>query len=329
MKVLVTGGAGFIGRRLVAALLEQETMPDAHGREQTLDAIRVSDVAEPLNPFPGDERIETIYGDLSENGAAARLVSDDVELVFHLAAVVSGEAETNFDLGLRINLDGTRRVLEACRRAGQCPRVVFSSSVAAYGGAMPEVIRDDTPANPQTSYGVQKVMSEYLVGDFSRKRFIDGRSLRLPTIVVRPGKPNAAASSFASSIIREPLQGDEFPCPVPDGTGIWVLSPRQVVEAFLHAARLPQREWEARRTLALPGITVTIAEVLNALKGIGGRAVVERIRFDTDPFIEKIVQGWPVRFAPERALAMGFAADEGIDAIIQAFVDDELGGRVA
>ena len=329
MRVLVTGGTGFIGRRLVKALLTRGHLRDASEHEQEITALCVSDVAEPPELLPDDARIEAAFGDFSLEGAAEGLLTEDTGVVFHLAAIVSGQAEQEFDLGMRINLDGTRRLLEACRRLPKPARLVFSSSVAAYGGNMPKVISDDTPATPQTSYGSQKVGSEYLVSDFARKGFVDGRSLRLPTIVVRAGKPNAAASSFASSIIREPLQGEETACPVSTETGVWLLSPRRVIECFLHAADLPAEAWGMNRTLVLPGMTVTVADMVSALRDVAGEQVAARVRFEPDPFIERIVYGWPTRFSVQRASAMGFRPDDDFHSIVEAFIEDDLGGRFA
>jgi nucleoside-diphosphate-sugar epimerase len=243
--------------------------------------------------------------------------------VFHLAAVVSGGAEADFELGYRVNLDGTRLLLEQCRRLRRPPRLVFASSVAAFGGTLPEVLDDGTIANPQTSYGAQKVISEYLVTDYTRKGFIDGRSLRLPTIVVRPGRPNLAASSFASGIIREPLNGAPSDCPVAFDTGIWLLSPRRVVEAFIHAYELPSSAWGTSRVVNLPGITATVREAVDALRRIAGESVAARVQYKPDARIEAIVRTWPVRFRTPRALAMGFAADPDVDAVIHDYVRDE------
>ena len=327
MRVLVTGGAGFLGSRLVNALLARGTVTGSSGDEQSIDEVLVADIAPPPRPFADDKRLKTRYGDFSEADAVHQLIDRDTGVVFHLAAIVSGEAEENFDKGMRINLGGTQKILEACRQRADCPRVVFASSVAVYGGDMPDVLDDMTPLTPQTSYGAQKAMSELLVNDYSRKGFIDGRALRLPTIVVRAGKPNAAASSFASSIIREPLQGTEVDCPVSGKTGVWLLSPRRVVAAFIHAADLASDAWGASRSVALPGMTVSVEEMLAALARVAGEGVAARVRFKPDPFIEKIVYGWPTRFTTERGELMGFRADERFDEIIEAFIEDELGGK--
>lgn len=329
MRVLVTGGAGFLGSRLVSALLTRGSLITSGGDEQSIDEILVADVAPPPKPFPDDKRLKTRYGDFSEADAVNQLINRDTGAVFHLAAIVSGEAEENFDKGMRVNLGGTKKVLEACRQRADCPRLVFASSVAVYGGDMPDVIDDATPLTPQTSYGSQKAMSELLVNDYSRKGFVDGRALRLPTIVVRAGKPNAAASSFASSILREPLQGAEVVCPVSRKTGVWLLSPRQVVTSFLHAADLAPDDWGASRSVALPGMTVTVEEMLAALSKVAGESVAARVRFKPDPFIEKIVYGWPTRFTTERAEVMGFRADQRFEDVIEAFIEDDLGGKFA
>jgi nucleoside-diphosphate-sugar epimerase len=222
-----------------------------------------------------------------------------------------------------VNLDGTRRVLECARKCIRPPRLVFSSSVAAFGGALPEVLDDSTTPAPQTSYGSQKVMGEYLVSDFSRKGYIDGRSLRLPTIVVRPGKANAAASSFASAVIREPLSGVDYDCPLPPDTGVWLLSPRRVIDAFIHAHELAASAWGWKRVVNLPGITVSVGEMIEAMGEIAGSATTQRVRWKPDARIEAIVRTWPVRFATPRALALGFQPDPDIATVIRAHIDDE------
>jgi nucleoside-diphosphate-sugar epimerase len=247
----------------------------------------------------------------------------DTDAVFHLAAVVSGAAEADFDLGMRVNLQGTELLLAQMRKCVRPPRLVYTSSVAAFGGELPAALDDTTIANPQTSYGTQKVIGEYLVSDYSRKGFLDGRSLRLPTIVVRAGKPNAAASSFASGILREPLNGVVSECPVAPETGVWLLSPRRVVEAFLHAWELPAQAWGAQRWLNLPGITASVAEMVEALKRVAGAKVAERVVYRADARIQAIVKTWPVNFRTPRALAMGFKADPDVDTIIRDYVENE------
>ena len=327
MKVIVTGGAGFIGRRLAKALLDRETLIGGDDQPARIDRLVVADVIAPDPGISEDPRLEVRVGDIGEPDFVRGLVDDDTGLVFHLAAVVSGGAEADFDLGMRVNLESSRHLLEAVRHLAQPARLVFASSVAVYGGDMPDVIEDSTALTPQTSYGIQKAVTELLINDYSRKGFLDGRSLRLPTIVVRPGKPNKAASSFASNILREPLEGRETNCPVGRETGVWVLSPRRVVENFIHAAELPAETWGSNRGVALPGMTVSVAEMVDALGRIGGEGVASRINWQPDPYIEKIVYGWATRFAPRRAEAMGFSADASIDEIIRAFIDDELGGQ--
>jgi nucleoside-diphosphate-sugar epimerase len=320
MKVFITGGGGFIGYRLARRLAERGTLAGPDGAPAPITGIRLFDAAFPPDPDP---RFERVTGDIAAPGAIAAALDPDTAAVFHLAAVVSGGAEADFDLGYRVNLDGTRHLLERCRRLARPPRLVFASSVAAFGGTLPEVLDDGTIANPQTSYGAQKVIGEYLVTDHTRKGFIDGRSLRLPTIVVRPGRPNLAASSFASAIVREPLNGVAYDCPVPLDTGIWLLSPRRVVEAFIHAHDLPSPTWGTSRVVNLPGITVTVRAAVDALGRIAGPAVAARVRHAPDPRIEAIVRTWPVRFRTPRALAMGFAADADIDAVIRDYIRDE------
>ena len=329
MKVLVTGGLGFLGRRLVDALLERGALTGADGAEHEIRRVVVSDLDSGPSPWPEDPRIDVRLGDFSAPGAAESLVDADTGAVFHLAAVVSGEAEQHFDLGMQVNFHGSLRLLDAIRERGACPRLVFASSVAAYGGEMPRVIEDSTILSPQTSYGSQKAAVELLIHDYSRKGFVDGRALRLPTVVVRPGKANAAASSFASAIIREPLEGRGYVCPVAKETAVWLLSPRRTVESFLHAASLPAEAFGLSRAVALPGMTLEVREMLATLQKMAGDRVATRLSFSPDPFIEKIVYGWATRFRPERALSMGFRPDETFASVVEAFIEDDLGGRFA
>ena len=304
MKILITGGGGFLGSRLAAALRARDPK----------SAITLLDVAFPAGL---DKSFRCITGDLASREVIRGAMGDDTDSIFHLAAVVSGGAEADFDLGYHVNMDGTRELLEAARKQKAPPKVVYTSSVAAFGGVLPDVLDDSTTPAPQTSYGTQKVIGEYLVADFTRKGFIDGRSLRLPTIVVRPGKPNLAASSFASGIIREPLAGVESVCPVPDTTGVWILSPRRVVEAFLHAHDLPSSAWPTTRVVNLPGITLTVREMIDAMGRVAGREAVSRVKFVPDARIQAIVKTWPVRFRTERALAMGFKPDADFESIVR------------
>ena len=321
MKIVITGGGGFIGFKLAKALLARGTLA-----AERIARLTLVDQAFPAD-LPKDPRLATLAGDISDPEFAARAIAADTTSIFHLAAVVSGAAESDFDLGMRVNLGGIRCVLERARRifdaAARPPRFVFASSVAAFGGELPEVLDDSTTPAPQTSYGSQKVIGEYAVSDYSRKGFIDGRSLRLPTIVVRPGKPNAAASSFASAVVREPLNGVAYECPVGPETGVWLLSPRKVVEAFILAHELPASAWGSNRVVNLPGITVTVAEMIAAMGKIAGSHVAKRVSWKPDARIQAIVKTWPVRFATPRALALGFKADPGIYAVIRDYIADE------
>ncbi len=317
MKIVITGGGGFIGFKLAKALLVRGTLA-----AEKIARLTLVDQAFPAD-LPKDPRLTTLAGDISDPKFAARAIAPDTASVFHLAAVVSGAAEADFDLGMRVNLQGIRNVLEQARKCARPPRLVFASSVAAFGGELPEVLDDSTTPAPQTSYGSQKVISEYLVSDFSRKGYLDGRSLRLPTIVVRPGKPNAAASSFASAVIREPLSGVAYDCPVGPETGVWLLSPRRVVEAFMHAHDLPASAWGSNRVVNLPGITVTVAGMIEAMAKIAGSQAAKRVSWKPDARIEAIVKTWPVRFATPRALAMGFKPDPDIDTVIRDYIADE------
>ena len=312
MKILITGGGGFLGSRLAKALLARGELG---GRK--ISNITLFDTAFP-NGSLKDPRVQAVTGDVAQI-----VIDPDTQAVFHLAAVVSGAAEADFDLGMRANLEGTRHVLEQARRCTRPPRLVFSSSVAAFGGELPPVLDDATTPAPQTSYGTQKVMGEYLIADYSRKGYIDGRSLRLPTIVVRAGRPNAAASSFASGILREPLNGEVSECPVGPQTGVWLLSPRRVVEAFIHAHELDAASWGAGRVVNLPGITASVAEMLEALKRVAGAKTTTRVQFKPEARIQAIVKTWPVRFSTPRSLAMGFRADPSVETVIRDYIEDE------
>jgi nucleoside-diphosphate-sugar epimerase len=274
--------------------------------------------------LPEDNRLRLAIGDIADRETVQKLLMPEVAAVFHLAAVVSGQAEADTDLGYRVNLDGTRAVLDACRALGTAPRLVFASSLAVYGGTLPPAVGDDTPLTPQTSYGTQKAIGELLVGDYSRKGFVDGRALRLPTVVVRPGRPNRAASTFASSIIREPLAGRDAVCPVAPGVVMALASPRRVVAALHRAHELPGEAFGANRSLQLPGFSVAVGAMAEAVRRAGGEAAHSRIRWQRDPQIEAIVAGWPQALAAPRATGLGFTADADIDEAVQAFIEDDL-----
>jgi D-erythronate 2-dehydrogenase len=318
MRIVITGGCGFLGRRVALLLLERGSSLGP------IDELVLFDNAPPALPLPQDRRLKLATGDIADRDTVSRLLITGTAAVFHLAAVVSGQAEADTDLGYRVNLDGTRAVLDACRALGTCPRLVFASSLAVYGGALPPPVGDDTPLTPQSSYGTQKAIGELLVNDYSRKGFVDGRALRLPTVVVRPGLPNRAASTFASSIIREPLAGKDAVCPVSPDLVMALASPRRVVAALHRAHELPAEAFGANRSLQLPGFSVAVGEMAEAVRRAGGEAAHARIRWQHDPEIEAIVAGWPQALAAPRATALGFAADADIDEAVQAFIEDDL-----
>jgi D-erythronate 2-dehydrogenase len=318
MRVVITGGCGFLGRRLALLLLERGSTIGL------IDELVLFDNAPPALPLPNDPRLKMVTGDIADRETVTKMLMPGAAAVFHLAAVVSGQAEADTDLGYRVNLDGTRAVLDACRALGTRPRLVFASSLAVYGGELPPSVGDDTPLRPQTSYGTQKVIGELLVGDYSRKGFVDGRAMRLPTVVVRPGLPNRAASTFASSIIREPLAGKEAVCPVSPDLVMALASPRRVVAALHRAHELPGEAFGANRSLQLPGFSVSVGEMVEAVRRAGGPEAHGRIRWQHDPQIEAIVASWPQALAAPRATALGFAADADIDEAVQAFIEDDL-----
>jgi len=270
-----------------------------------------------------------VTGDITDKSSIEAAIPHDVDGVFHLAAVVSAAAEADFDLGMAVNLHGVMHLLERLRATGRNPKLLFTSSIATYGGAMPPEILDDTPQTPQNSYGAQKAAGEILVSDYSRKGFVDGRSLRLPTIVVRPGKPNKAASTFASSIIREPLTGREAICPVSPDTVMPIMSPRLVIEAFLKAYEAEASAFGSWRSLLLPGLSVTVEEMAKALARVAGEETADLIRWAPDPDIQRIVSGWPTRVSPERAGRLGIATDASMDDVIKAFIEDDLEAQKA
>ena len=304
MKTLITGAAGMIGRKLTERL--------AGKHELVLHDI--------VSAGPG-----SLVSDFSAPGEAEKLIASRPDTIFHLAAIVSGEAEADFEKGYRINLDGTRRLFDAIRKVGDGykPRVVFASSIAVFGAPFPDAIGDEFVNAPLTSYGTQKTICELLLSDFSRKGFFDGVGIRLPTICVRPGKPNLAASGFFSGIIREPLAGQEAILPVADTVRHWHASPRAAIGFLIHAATMDTSKLGARRNLSMPGLSVTVAEQIEALRKVGGEKAVKLIRRQPDATIMKIVEGWPRTFDTKRALSLGFRADSSFEEIIRIHLEDE------
>ncbi len=327
MNVLIIGAAGMIGRKLTQALLAQ-----GHVERHEIASLTLADVMAPPAPTTSIP-CTCVAADLSDADTAASLVASRPSLIFHLAAIVSGEAEVDFDKGYRINLDGTRHLLEAIRHQHATepyrPRVVFTSSIAVFGEPLPAAIPDDQAHTPLTSYGTQKAICELLLADYSRRGFVDGIGIRLPTIVVRPGAPNKAASGFFSGIIREPLAGHDAVLPVDESVRHWFASPRAAVSFLLRAASLDTAALGQRRNLTMPGLSATVGEEIAALQRIAGPRAVARIHKAMDPTIAAIVAGWPQNFDPARALQLGFRADASFDAIVRAHIEDELGGNIA
>ena len=327
MHILVIGAAGMVGRKLT-----QRLVADGHVADRAIDALTLVDVVEPAAPTGFSGRVKTITADLSAPGAAETLAGHRPDLIYHLAAIVSGEAEADFDKGYRINLDGTRYLFEAIRQEGlkspYRPRVVFTSSIAVFGAPFPARIHDEFFSTPLTSYGTQKAIGELLLSDYSRRGFFDGIGIRLPTICVRPGKPNKAASGFFSGILREPLAGHEAVLPVSEDVRHWFASPRAAVGFLIHAATIDTAPLGGRRNISLPGLSATVKEEIEALHRVGGDKAVKLIRHEPDPAIIRIVDGWAQDFDTHRAEALGFRAETSFDAIVRAHVEDELGGVV-
>ena len=326
MKILVLGAAGMLGQKLVARLAA-----DGHVMGQAITHLIRHDVVLCPAPPAADFTIETQIGDLSETGEAQTLIASKPAIIFHLVAIVSGEAEANFEKGYLINFDGTRNLLEAIRKTGEgyCPKLIFTSSIAVFGAPFADAIDDEFFSTPLTSYGTQKAISELLISDYSRKGFMDGISLRMPTICVRPGKANMAASSFFSNIIREPLMGLEAILPVSDSVRHWHISPRRAVELLLHAANMNLQTVGPRRALSMPGVSCTVAEQILALENVAGHKAVQLIKREANETINRIVLGWPQNFNPQRALALGFKADKNFEEIIRIHIEDELKGQIA
>jgi len=327
MRVVITGGAGFLGSRLAHEILRRGSLTDARGNAREVRELVLVDVV--AAAAPGDRRVRGVTGSLDDRAVVEAVITPDTDSVFHLAAVVSGQAEADFDVGMRVNVDATRNLLERCRTCASPPKLVFASSLAVFGGALPDPVPDDAPLMPQSSYGTQKAIGELLVSDMSRKGFIDGRSLRLPTIVVRPGKPNKAASSFASGILREPLAGADALCPVPGATRMWLSSPRAAIDNFIVAHDAPASAFAHTRSINVPGISTSVDAMLAALRRVAGDAVAARVTFREDEAIGRIVKSWPVDFDTVFARKLGMRADADFESIVRQYVDDELGGRIA
>jgi D-erythronate 2-dehydrogenase len=326
MHILITGAAGMIGRKLTARLAADGTL---NGRP--IETLTLIDVVAPQRPEKFSGKVEAVATDIANPAAVCAAVAGRPAVIFYLAGVVSGEAELDFEKGMRVNLDGSRTLFEAVRAVGDGyrPRLVFTSSIAVFGAPFPPAIADDFHLTPLTSYGTQKAATELLLADYTRRGFLDGVGIRLPSIVVRPGRPNKAASGFFSSIIREPLSGEEAVLPVADSVLHWHASPRAAVGFLVHGAGLDAGKLGPRVNITMPGVCCTVAEQIAALRRIAGDKVASRIRREPDPLVARIVAGWPSRFDPARALALGFRAENSFDDIIRVHIADELGGKIA
>ena len=321
MHILILGAAGMIGQKLLQRLAKT---PGLFGFD--VSELTLADAVPPVVP-EGLAGASALTVDLASAGTADRLVAGRPDLIFHLAAVVSGEAEADFEKGYAVNLDGSRDLFEAIRREAMrepyCPRVVFASSLAVFGDPFPQVIEDEFLTAPLTSYGTQKAITELLLADYTRKGIFDGIGLRLPTICIRPGAPNKAASGFFSNILREPLKGEEAVLPVAETVRHWFASPRAAVGFFVTAAGLETARIGPRRSLTMPGLSATVAEEIEALRRVAGEQAVKRIRRETDPVIQKIVEGWPRNFDARRAADLGFRAETSFEDIIRIHLEDE------
>ncbi|QWW72250.1 D-erythronate dehydrogenase [Rhizobium sp. WYJ-E13] len=328
MHVMILGAAGMIGRKLVERIVREPLVFGRPVARLTLVDAVPPPVPETLRPIPTAMTV-----DLAAAHTADRLIESRPDLIFHLAAIVSGEAEADFDKGYAVNLDGTRALFDAIRQAGltsaYVPRLVFASSIAVFGIPFPEVIPDEFLSTPLTSYGTQKAIAELLLADYSRRGIFDGIGIRLPTICVRPGAPNKAASGFFSNILREPLVGKEAILPVNDSVRHWFASPRAAVGFFVHAATIDTARIGSRRNLTMPGLSALVSEEIEALRRVAGDKAVALIKRVPDPIIERIVAGWPTRFDAQRASSLGFKAETSFDEILKVHIEDELDGRIA
>lgn len=326
MHVAITGAAGFLGTLLSRALLTAGPLSVAGAAPAPLDRLTLVDRVEPPQDVRDDPHVAVVTGDLLELLQSGSPLPADVDAVYHLAAAVSSECEQDFDLGMRANLDGSRLLLEAARGLGTRPLVVFASSLAVYGAwpgeSLPEVVTDATLPTPRSSYGTQKLVVEQLVADYSRKGFVQGRCVRLMTVSVRPGRPNAAASGFLSGIVREPLAGQRAVCPVPAGTRVALSSPRRTLEGLLAALTTAPEDWGPPTAFALPALELTVGQMVQALEEVGGAEAVDRIDWVRDDAVEAIVAGWPSRFDSARARRLGLVADGDFADVIRQYVAD-------
>ena len=310
MQILITGAAGFLGSRLIEKLLAGPTGLPSIARIVAADVNRGA---------VDDRRVTHRQGTLTDVEFVRSIVEPDVTVVYHLAAVLSGQSEAEFDAGMEVNVDATRSLLEACRRLPRPPRLVFASTIAVFGGTLPDVVPEDAVLRPQSSYGTEKAIGELLVSEYSRRGFIDGIACRLATIAIRPGKPNSALSSFVSGIIREPLAGTDAVCPVPLDTRLWISSPETVTCNLAHAVRVPPEVFGSDRILNLPGLCVTTGEMLDSLERIGGTAARGLVRCELDARVARVVCSWPGALDASRALRLGFIADRDVDSVVQQY----------
>jgi len=326
VKVVITGGTGFIGFRLARKILERGQLTAPDGALQSIDEVVLFDVVVPSEPPEGfDKRAKMVAGEIADARAVNRVIDRPDISIFHLASVVSGGGEQDFDLAMRVNLHGNLNVLEAARAQGSAPRVIFASSIAVFGGSsMPKIVDDTTKQTPRTTYGVTKAIGELLVNDYTRKGFIDGRSARLPTVIIRPGKPNKAASSFASGVFREPLNGQECVLPVGEDTIMPVAGYRTIVDGFIRLHEIDGEALGDDRAINFPSMAVTVADMITGLKRVAGNRHLGEIRIEPNPAIERIVATWPTASAFDRALSLGLPRDQDLDSIIRAYIADYL-----
>lgn len=323
MRVLVTGAEGYLGRKLVRALLDWGELVGRDGRPEAISSLLLTDLAPAPSAAQEDGRIRYSGGDIGDAEFAASLFADPPQAVFHLAALMSGGAEKDFEAGYRANLHGTLNLLEAARRTGQSPRFVFSSTIASYGGELPAVVHDNQRQTPQSSYGTQKVIGELLVNDYTRRGHVDGRSLRLPIIAVRGGAPSTATSAWASDIVREPLSGRRYVSPVlPQDRG-YLLSPRRTIEGLILGHDSDASLWGADRSVMMAGLACSAGELVSAVERAAGSAAVGLVEWQADPFIRDIVNTWPSAFTLEKARRIGLAADESVDEIVRNYLEDD------